>query len=113
MRQQYLDLHAVGGLTLQTSSLYIVQRLKENQERLSESLKLEFQNGIRETINLINQENISPNGNPCQQSYYHPFVNPEESGMQNPPTDNMLATNQGSYNEMITKLLQVIQVMQH
>ena len=91
MRQQYLDLQAVGGLTMQTSSLNIVQQLKENQERLSESLKLEFQNGIRETINLMNQENISPNVQhgyipstytPSQQAYFSPFMYSEEFSMQ-------------------------------
>ena len=73
IHQQYLDLQAVGGLTMQTSSLNIVQQLKENQEKLSESLKLEFQNGIRGTINLMNQENISPN---VQQGYIPPTYPP-------------------------------------
>ena len=50
MRRQYLDLEAVGDLIIQTSSLNMMQELKNNQEELSNTLKMEVQNGIRETM---------------------------------------------------------------
>ena len=53
MRQQYLDLEVVGGLTIQNCSLNLMQELKNNQEELSNALKMEVQNGIQETIQAL------------------------------------------------------------
>ena len=44
-----------------TPTSKIIQILKENQERPSKSLNVEFKNGIREMISLINQENTNLN----------------------------------------------------
>ena len=60
-----MDLEAAGGLTIQTSSLNLMQELTYNQDELSITLKLEVQNGIQETMQSLslsaNQENINPN----------------------------------------------------
>ena len=126
MRQQYLDLQAVGGLMIQHSSLNIVQELKDNQEKLSNSLKVEFQNGIRETMhafNLSNQENINPNLGFIPPTYlspnnqFHGYNQPspqimEEFSTQTPSQHNMFGANQTSDNPVMTQLMQQMQVMQ-
>lgn len=64
MQQQYLDLEAVEGLTIQNSSLNMMQELKNSHEHLSNTLKHEVQTGIRETMQALNlasqQENVNP-----------------------------------------------------
>ena len=64
-RQQYLDLEAVGGLAIQTSSFNLIQELKKNQDELSNTLKTEVRNGIQETMQVlslsVNQKNVNPN----------------------------------------------------
>ena len=90
MRQQYLALQAVGGLTIQNSSINLVNKLKQNKEILWSSLKEEVQNSIRETLqafHLANQENVNPNIFEDQhQEFQHPSsaaYSPSESTMQN------------------------------
>ena len=66
MRKEYLDLDAVGGLTVETSSLNLIRELKSNQETLASNLKNEIQEGLVETLQALNltsrnQENIDPN----------------------------------------------------
>ena len=59
-----MALQTVGGLTIQNSSINLVNELKQNQEILSNSLKEEVQNNIREILqafHLTNQENVNPN----------------------------------------------------
>ena len=65
MRQQYLELDAVGGLTVGTSSLNLMKEFRENQEVFANNLKNDIQNGLTETLHAFhvhqNQENIDPN----------------------------------------------------
>ena len=78
MRQQYLDLDAVGGLTVQNSSLNMMQELKNSHEQLSNTLKHEVQTGIREELQAFNlslqQENINPNLPPQWAGYGNQFM---------------------------------------
>ena len=72
MRTEYLDLQAVGGLTVATSSINMVQELKDHQETLVNQMSESFHNGLMETLqalNIANNENINPNVN--GNSQYH------------------------------------------
>ena len=126
MRGQYSELQAFGGITAQNASLNVVKELEENQERLSNSLKVDVQNGICETmqvLNLSNQENISPNQGFIPPSFHSPhtqfqgYVNPfpqipEQSLHKTSSQNNMFGANQMVDNPMMTQLLQQMQVMQ-
>ena len=66
MRKEYNDLQAVGGLTVPTSSLNLLQELKEHNENMTNNMKAEIQNSLVETLQALNiasqnEENVSPN----------------------------------------------------
>ena len=66
MRKEYLDLDAVGGLTVESSSLNLIRELQSIQKNFASNLKSEIQEGLVETLQAFNltsynQENIDPN----------------------------------------------------
>ena len=97
MRQQYLDLEAVGGLTIQNSSLNMMKEFKNSHEQLSNTLKHEVQTGIRETMQALNlasqQENVNPNLGFCAPvmspmqwaSYGNQFMQTSDQNFGEPP----------------------------
>lgn len=116
MRQQYLDLDAVGGLTVQNSSLNMMQELKNSHEQLSNTLKHEVQTGIREELQAFNlslqQENINPNLPPQWAGYGNQFMQiPETTSDDPPPLQQMFGVTDNN-NPMMTQLLQQMQAMQ-
>ena len=66
VRTQHCELKKFGGLTIQNSSLHMMQEIKNHQEAISHNLKLEIRDGIMETLQAFNlssnnKENINPN----------------------------------------------------
>ena len=67
MRQEYINLQAVGGLSIKNMSLNhtsIIKELKSHQEEVTQSMKDVLKELFMETIymfNMTNQENIPPN----------------------------------------------------
>ena len=123
MRRQYLDLETARGLTIQNSSLNMMQEFKNHQKELSNTCKTEFQNAIRETMQALslstNKKNINPNqglippgmssrvgyGNQCMQL-------PEQSSEDIATFQQMFGTIENKNNTMMVQLLQQIQTMQ-
>ena len=54
IRGQYRDLQEVGGLLVQNLSLNLIKELKEDQEQVSNTLKVEVRNRIIETMQALN-----------------------------------------------------------
>ena len=50
MRGQYRALNAVGGLTIETSSLNLIWELKANQETFANNLKTDLQDSMFQTL---------------------------------------------------------------
>ena len=55
----------MGGLTIQNSTLNMMQEIKNHQDQVSQTLKSEIRDGIMETmqafhLSAANQENIPP-----------------------------------------------------
>ena len=66
MRKKYSDLQAVGGLSVQNSSLNLIKELKEHQEQITNNLRDDIQTSIFESMRAFNlvsqkQENMDPN----------------------------------------------------
>ena len=121
MRKEYRDLQAVGGLTIQNSSLNLMKEFKEYHENMNNTLREDIQNSLHETVKALNvisqnQTNVNPSTTdyeyPYQNSTYehstpNGYVLPVES-----EADNNMANNV-SNNQEIAQLLREMQEMKN
>ena len=95
MRQEYINLQAVEGLTIKNMSLNhtnIIEELKSHQEEVTQSIKDELKENFMEIIcifNMANQENIPPNITPIFNSQGQ--AQDETSNEIDPTEANMFA----------------------
>ena len=74
MRKEYRDLQAVGGLTIQNSSLNLMKEFKEYHEQMNNTLREDIQNSLHETVQALNvishnQTNVNPSTNDYEFPY--------------------------------------------
>ena len=100
MRKEYRELQAVGGLSIQNSSINLMQELKSHQKHITNTLREEIQTGIFETMQAFNlasqnQENVDPNINNIPPHMNHGYNYP--SGFNYPITNGYFPHGESVY----------------
>ena len=120
MRDEYHELQAVGGLMVQSSSLKLIQELKEQQEQVANDVKNEVCQGILETLQEYNiagnQENVNTNQDyivpifPLSQPLWHTYLLAPALNQSSldPSTQQMFGASQQTVTD-----LTMIQLLQH
>ena len=122
MRQEYLDLDEVGGLTVNNSlvnQMNLVKELKEHQENVANETKKDLTENFMQTLNAFSmtgdEENHNQNQYPSDPLYGYPSPHFAQSF---PPDQNhleqtMFAATQKNKSEILPQLLQQISNMQN
>ena len=107
MRQEYLDLQAVGGLTINkmmSNQVNIVQELKYHQILMSNNLKQEFNENLMHTFQALNLIETSPN-NPQYQS-------DKENASQIAEKEQLMLTMKIHRDHILEQLLRQVSMIQ-
>jgi len=119
MQKEYSDLKAVGGLSVQNSSLNLIKELKEHQEQITNNLRDDIQTGILKSMRSFNlasqnQENMDPNMYNMESMQCYSYPTEQSNSLQEniPPEIGNLSANQVAGNSSLTQVLQEMQAMQ-
>ena len=120
MRKEYLDLEAVGGLTVNNameSQANMIKELKEHNSIIAQELKDELRESMLHTLQAFNviesDENVNPNimGYDHQQSFIPQFHQFSQPIIQQQPDQQMLAVK-SQHDNTINELLKQMATMQ-